>query len=131
MILKSQQNIIQLVTRPDIVLAGPKGWKEVTQTSNGVVNKEGGLLIPVAATHGLTLPPAKEGTPGNPVQIPGVQVAFGTSAAALSKYHTCQTCGKRFTTAGYLKQHERLHTGERPHKCEQVWSLTQFYSADF
>ena len=123
--MKSQQNIIELVTRP--VSAGPKGWKEVTQTSNGVVNKDGGLLIPVA-THGLTLPSAKG---GNPVQIPGVQVAYDTSAAALSKYHTCLTCGKRFTTAGYLKQHERLHTGERPHKCEQVWSLTQFYSVDF
>ena len=30
---------------------------------------------------------------------------------------TCTDCGKKFTTAGYLKRHMRVHTEGRPHVC--------------
>ncbi|XP_064596391.1 zinc finger protein 358-like [Liolophura sinensis] len=30
---------------------------------------------------------------------------------------TCRFCGKRFAQAGYVKAHERLHTGEKPYHC--------------
>ncbi len=29
----------------------------------------------------------------------------------------CCECGKSFTTTRYLKQHQRIHTGEKSYKC--------------
>lgn len=31
--------------------------------------------------------------------------------------HICKTCSMRFTTAGHLSRHNRIHTGEKNHTC--------------
>ncbi|KAG7443696.1 uncharacterized protein BT62DRAFT_953461, partial [Guyanagaster necrorhizus] len=33
------------------------------------------------------------------------------------KRHVCATCDRAFTTSGHLARHNRVHTGERNHKC--------------
>lgn len=42
---------------------------------------------------------------------------LGSSGGNSSSRITCRFCGKRFAQAGYVKAHERLHTGEKPYHC--------------
>lgn len=33
--------------------------------------------------------------------------------------HTCPICAKRFKESGHLKDHVRIHTGEKPYRCKE------------
>ncbi|GFO21647.1 Zinc finger protein 787 [Plakobranchus ocellatus] len=41
----------------------------------------------------------------------------GMSRASPNNKLACRFCGKTFSQAGYIKAHERLHTGEKPFAC--------------
>jgi len=43
--------------------------------------------------------------------------AANTAANSPRRSHQCTWCPKRFVTTGHLKQHIRIHTGDRPFKC--------------
>ena len=38
------------------------------------------------------------------------------------KWHECKECGKAFSQSSGLVQHWRIHTGEKPYKCNQCGS---------
>ena len=48
--------------------------------------------------------------------LSGAGLSNGGGSSAGSKL-ACRYCGKTFSQAGYIKAHERLHTGEKPFAC--------------
>uniref|UniRef100_A0A4W5JTZ9 C2H2-type domain-containing protein n=1 Tax=Hucho hucho TaxID=62062 RepID=A0A4W5JTZ9_9TELE len=44
------------------------------------------------------------------------------------KLYSCPTCGKRFAKANYVKEHQTIHTKERPFKCKLCYKSFSFLS---
>uniref|UniRef100_A0A4W5JY15 C2H2-type domain-containing protein n=1 Tax=Hucho hucho TaxID=62062 RepID=A0A4W5JY15_9TELE len=45
------------------------------------------------------------------------------------KLYSCSTCGKRFAEANYVKEHQTVHTKERPFKCKLCHKSFSFRSS--
>ncbi|XP_064782355.1 uncharacterized protein LOC135506872 [Oncorhynchus masou masou] len=45
------------------------------------------------------------------------------------KLYACSTCGKRFAEANYVKEHQTVHTKERPFKCKLCYKSFSFRSS--
>ncbi|XP_042186494.1 zinc finger protein 572-like [Oncorhynchus tshawytscha] len=48
--------------------------------------------------------------------------------ADADKLYICPTCGKRFAKANYVKEHQTIHTKERPFKCKLCYKSFSFLS---
>ncbi|KAK3780404.1 hypothetical protein RRG08_062025 [Elysia crispata] len=55
--------------------------------------------------------------PGGGSGQPGGGSEGGLARASPNNKLACRFCGKTFSQAGYIKAHERLHTGEKPFAC--------------
>ncbi len=53
---------------------------------------------------------------GGPVTVSG-KAANSKAANANKKRYTCEICGKKFSTAWYVRVHRKSHSGERPYVC--------------
>jgi zinc finger protein CreA/MIG len=59
-----------------------------------------------------------EATPTpQPSQQPANAAVAAREAGKPKKKHVCPTCSRPFSTSGHLSRHQRVHTGERNHKC--------------
>lgn len=45
--------------------------------------------------------------------------SFGTDEDVSERRHTCPICAKRFKESNHLKDHVRIHTGEKPYRCKE------------
>lgn len=45
--------------------------------------------------------------------------------------YQCDLCPKRFPSSGAMKKHRRIHTGERPYECTQVYTLLLLHSIKY
>lgn len=60
-------------------------------------------------------PLARRAAPTKPK--PAAAAKRKSVASGSRRLHACTWCPKKFVTTGHLKQHVRIHTGDRPFKC--------------
>ncbi|GEQ72681.1 hypothetical protein JCM33374_g6368 [Metschnikowia sp. JCM 33374] len=78
-----------------------------------------------SVTFSSSSSPASIALSGSPTVSAGSTEAVSPEAgeerdvpsAGAKRSHICKTCGRPFTTSGHLARHNRIHTGERNHKC--------------
>ncbi|XP_035598050.2 zinc finger protein 263-like isoform X2 [Oncorhynchus keta] len=58
----------------------------------------------------------------------GSQRGRSSIKADADKLYICPTCGKRFAKANYVKEHQTIHTKERPFKCKLCYKSFSFLS---
>ncbi|XP_070178765.1 homeotic protein spalt-major-like isoform X2 [Littorina saxatilis] len=73
------------------------------------------------STSGPETHPTENGVHGSPypglMGLSGTGLSNGNNSSSAGSKLACRYCGKTFSQAGYIKAHERLHTGEKPFAC--------------
>ena len=86
---------------------------EYGEGTEGVVNGE----WMKALTPTRTRPKKRQNLCGEGRDVVGVEE--DVNDVARERRHTCPICGKRFKESGHLKDHVRIHTGEKPYRCKE------------
>ncbi|XP_041713464.1 zinc finger and SCAN domain-containing protein 12-like [Coregonus clupeaformis] len=61
--------------------------------------------------------------------VSGSQCGRPSVRTDADKLYSCSTCGKRFAEANYVKEHQTVHTKERPFKCKLCYKSFSFRSS--
>lgn len=100
---EGQQANLSPVSKPAVTPLGPhrmSGIMDLSTSGAESQSTENGM-------HGPAFPSLVA------MSASGLGNGSGSAASKLA----CRYCGKTFSQAGYIKAHERLHTGEKPFAC--------------
>ncbi|XP_041710183.1 zinc finger protein 595-like [Coregonus clupeaformis] len=67
----------------------------------------------------LSASKAKPLSPKDKPTSPNNKASTSKESSTYSKLYSCYVCLKKYCTAHSLRDHERIHTGERPYPCNQ------------
>lgn len=75
------------------------------------------MLDQIVARGDVGLPPSY-GSGGADLAASATAARHRSTTVPPEKKHRCPECGKRFVSSSKLERHKRVHTGERPYRCE-------------